>query len=547
MVKANPSRWLAFAFALSALGASACTGEIGGDDGEDGPPGITQGFEPPAPTMRRLLARQYLNAVGDLLGDEARAAAAAPDDQPLNGFDSIGASQLNVGDAGVVDYERSSRLAAAAALQSKAKIPEYLSCTPAGFDDDACLESFARSFARMAFRRPVTEDEIADLMVVGKAAATAYESFDAGLEYVIATALQSPSFVYQIEVGDGPLDETRSLTGIEMATKLSFFLLDTTPSAELLDRAEAGDLDDDVGVRAIAEEMVASPKAHAAVEAMYDEILNLRALATTTKSGDLYPEFSPELAASMRAETLALLDDVVWDRDADFSELFTSGSTFVDANLAALYGVEAPAEGTMAKVELPAGQPRAGFFGQASFLTMQSHVELTSPTLRGKFIRERILCQAISPPPNNVNTTFPENSGAKTMREKLEIHQENVACAGCHALMDPLGLSFENFDAIGRYREQENGVTIDASGDFDQEGHFANGAELAELVTQDEGFIDCVVRNVYRSALGRIEGDGEEVVVQDLVGAFGDDRHRLKALLVELASSDAFRFVGGEK
>jgi len=539
-------------FSVALGGLAACTGQIGGDElppGSDPNGPTVQGFEPPAPTMRRLLARQYLNAIGDLLGPEAKAAATAPADQPLNGFDMIGAAQLNVGDVGVVEYEKSARAAASAAVDDGSRIDDYLTCTPSGPTDEACLDTFVRNFGRLAFRRTLADDEAADIVAVGVAAGEAYSSFDQALQYAVATALESPSFVYQVEVGESlPGDPTvRKLTSNELATRMSFFLIDSTPSADLLDMAESGTLDSAEGLRAAAESLVARPEAAQAVAAMYDEILGLRALPTITKSGELYPEFSPALAASMRQETLSLLSDVVFTRDADFTELFTSNHTFVDAGLASLYGVTAPPAGEWHEVTFPADQPRSGFFGQASFLSTQAHIELTSPTLRGKFVRERLLCQSINPPPNDVITEFPDDEGLKTMRERLQVHQENPSCAGCHSLTDPIGLSFENFDSIGRHRLTENDVTIDASGELDDQGNFADGAELADLLVNDPNFTDCLVRNVYRASLGHLETDGEEVVVEHLVGGFDDGGRRLRAFLVELVVSDAFRFVGAEQ
>lgn len=528
---------------VAAFGA-ACTGQIGDNGQADNT--TPSGFEPPAPTMRRLLVRQYVHSIVDLLGPAAGEAAVPPADQPLNGFDSVGASQLNVGDAAVVDYEKSARAAATAAVTSNQKIGDYLTCTPTGPTDEACLETFVRSFGRLAFRRPITGEEVDDLVNVGMAASEAYGSFDSAVEYVIATTLQSPSFVYQIEMGE-EADGVRQLTGLEMATRLSFFLLDTTPSGELLDRAEAGDLDSTEGIRLVAEELVERPEARGTVTAMYDEILGLRDLWTVAKSTELYPEFSPSLAASMREETLRLVENIVWDKDADFSELFTADYTFVNAELAALYGVEAPPDGEWAEVPTPEGQPRAGFFGQASFLSTQAHIELTSPTLRGKFVRERLLCQSINPPPNDVVTEFPDDTGLKTMRQRLQVHQENASCAACHSLTDPIGLSFENFDAIGRYRTMENDVTIDASGTFDEGQTFADGGELAAILTSDPAFVECTVRNVYRSALGRIEGNGEDIVVEDLIQRFDENGRSMRGLLVELAASEAFRYVGADQ
>ncbi len=539
--------------ALLLVALAGCTGQIGDGDVVDPNGPTVQGFQPPAPTMRRLLGRQYLGSIGVLLGPEAQMAATAPDDHALNGFDAIGAAQQNVGDVAVVDYERSARAAAAAAivtgdLASNPAIAVHLTCEPTGPDDGECLTIFTQSFGRLAFRRALDDEEVADLVAVGLAAGDAYGTFDSALEHTIATVIESPSFLYQVEVGL-PLDgdtKIRRLTPQELATRVSFFLVDHTPSLELLDQADAGALDTPEGLRHAAEALLADPSAQLAVSAMYDEILGLRNLPKVSKNNALFPEFDAELAESMRQESLHLITDLVWTQDADFGELFTSDRTFVDANLAALYGVTAPPEGEWQAIDFPAEQARAGFLTQPGFLAAQAHVELTSPTLRGKFIRERLLCQSINPPPNDVSTEFPDDEGLKTMREKLAVHQENPSCAGCHALTDPMGLGFENFDAIGRYRETDNGVVIDASGELDEQGHFDDAAELAGLITEHPAFDACLVRNIYRASLGHIETAGEEVLIDELVADFGADGRRLRGFLVELVVSDAFRFVGAE-
>lgn len=519
----------------------ACTGEIGGDSGT-GPGPTTQGFEPAAPQMRRLLARQYLNSIGDLLGPEARAAAEAPADQPLNGFVAIGASQLAVGDAAVIDYEKSARAAAAAAVAEKTRISEYLTCTPSGADDAACLDSYVRDLGRLLFRRALSDEEATAYVDVGLAAGAAYGSFDSALEYATATMLESPNFVYQVELGQPVAGSTlRRLEGGELASRLSFFLLDSTPSRDLLDAAEAGELDTPEGLRAAAADLIESEGARGAVRALFDEVLGLEDLATATKSAALYPAYSPEVAALMREETQRLVEEVAFG--GSFDQLLTADHTWANPALAAFYGYPAPASGDWEKVAYPADQPRSGVLGQGGFLATHAHIELTSPTLRGKFIRERLLCQSINPPPNNVSTMFPDDPDAKTMRDKLTLHAV-PGCKECHALTDPIGLGFENLDSVGQYRTTENGVEIDPSGDFDDAGHFADGGELGALIAGQPAFTDCTVRNVYRSTLGHIESNGEDPVIEELVTKFDAGGRRLPDLFVELVASDAFRFVG---
>lgn len=501
--------------------------------------------------MRRLLSRQYVNSVRYLLGDAAATAAAAPPDEAINGFDEIGAAQRNVGDEGVKTYEEACRNVAQAAIDDHTRIDDYLSCNPADAHDATCYSTFIKNFGHVAFRRQLTDEEVADFAHVADLAATAYGTFDDGLKYAIATMLESPSFVYQVETGVAAQGTTlKRLTGPELVTRMSFFLLDTTPSLELLTQAEVGGLDTDDGARAVAQQMLADPRSHAAVRALYDEVLSTRDVVNpdkVTKNPTLYPNFSPELAQAMREETLRLVDDLVWTRDADFRELVTADYTFVNAELADFYGYTLTGSDPWQKVSLPADQPRSGFLGQGSYLATNAHIEKTSPTLRGKFIREHLLCQSINPPPNNVKTEFPPDSGATTMRERLEAHQKDPSCAGCHTLMDNIGLGLENFDTVGQYRAQENGITIDASGDFDDKGHFNDGAGFADLLAADPDFSACIVKNVYRASLGHIESDGEQKMIDDLSTGFTGQGYRLQDLMVDLVAGDAFRWVGEEQ
>jgi hypothetical protein len=221
----------------SALCVSACVGEIG----DAGAPGIeTPGLAPARAPLRRLLARQYRNAIADLLGEAAAAAVTPPDDVEVNGFESIGAAQLVVGDDAVSKYEASARAAAAAAMNDLAGIAFVPGCSPTGQGDAACHAEFVRGFGSLAWRRLLTTEEIADYVHVAQQAAQARGDFYAGIEHAIAALLQSPNFLYRIEIGE-PIEgnaTVRRLGSFELATKMSFFLLDTTPDAQLLNAAE---------------------------------------------------------------------------------------------------------------------------------------------------------------------------------------------------------------------------------------------------------------------------------------------------------------------
>jgi hypothetical protein len=338
----------------------------------------------------------------------------------------------------------------------------------------------------------------------------------------------------------------RILNGYELATRLSFFLWNTTPDDELLDSAASGELASDAGVRAAANRLLGSPRAQVAVESFFRELLRLDDLDDLPQLPTVFPSMSATLGPAMRSETLKMVSDIVMTRDADYRELFDSKTTFVNDELAKLYGLPAPAGHDFAKATLPDSGMRAGFLGQASFLALNAHADSTSPTRRGKFIREVLLCQAIPPPPPNVDTTLPTDPPGTTpltMRQKLEKHRSEATCATCHKVMDPIGLGLENFDGIGAYRATEAGLTIDASGDLDGTA-FTNARELGTALKNHPAVSSCVARSVFRYAIGHIETIGEESVIQALSAKLSTDGFRFRSLLETAASSAGFRYTG---
>jgi hypothetical protein len=430
-------------------------------------------------------------------------------------------------------------------VQAPGRLGEIAPCVVAGPQDEACYEAIARDLGHLAWRRPLEQIEIDELVAVASQARAIDDGdFDAGVEWLLATMLQAVDFVYVVELGVDTDAGNRELTGPELATRMSMVLVGRAADADLLARAEAGELADPDSVRAIAMELVALPESRGPLVLFFDELLRLPDLATRAKDPSLFPQFTPELTAAMREETLRLVDDVVFT-GGDTLELLVAEHTFVDAQLAALYGVAPPAEG-FARVELPAEQNRIGVLGQASFLANLSHPDRTSPTRRGGFVQKTLLCTEIPPPPADVDTELPPPSEAQTLRERLSAHVQNATCNGCHSQMDPLGFAFENFDPIGAYRTQEGTATIDASGSIDG-SEFGNAAELAWILHDDPRVPGCLVRNLYRWSTGHIDDEGQQLALADLTERFATADHGFEALAVELVASPVFRRVGAPK
>lgn len=509
-------------------------------------------FRPAPVTLRILLSWQYRNAVGALLGTEAANSVEPPPDSALNGFDAIGASQLALDPTAIELYEGSALRAARAALSSTTGRSALIGCTPASASDEACMHGFLSRFGRRAWRRPLTETELAAWVAVGRHAATAYDDFYRGAEFAVAGLLQSPSFIYMVETGqtDPEHPDRRKLTGYELATRLSFFLTGTTPSEELLAAAERGELDTREGIRTHAQRLVARPEAREALSRFFDEYLSLGSLPELPKNLSLFPFFTPELAASMREETQRFLADLIWERNADFRDAFDADYTFVNSALANLYGLAGAPETGFARMTLPPVTGRGGLLGQASLLSLLSHPSTTSPTQRGKFVRERLLCQPIAAPPAGVIASFPEpqpGEPPKTMRERLVEHQRSPACSSCHRMMDPIGLGLENFDPVGRFRDSDNGSRIDPVSTLDQLGTFQNPRQLGQLLRQHERLVPCFVRNLFRMATGHVEVGGETAPLLKLDAAFAASGYHVRDLLVEIVSSDAFRYASHQE
>jgi hypothetical protein len=508
--------------------------------GSDDPADL--GFEPGPQVLPRLTQAQYRNALAELFGADLPQLPLEDDTNPYLFF-SIGATLNAVSESGVDLYERSADAVAHAVFDNAQRRAELVGCTPAGVGD-ACIEQFVVDFGRRVFRRPL--DDIERQRWLDVSIDLADGDPWQGLRLAVSGMLQAPSFLYRVELGepDPAVPERLRYTSMEMASRLSFLLWNSIPDAELLDAGEAGELSTLEGIQAQAERMLADPRARKAVQDFFWQYLDLGRLDGTTRDPVDYPMFSATMADSMRTEVALVVDDLVYRRDADIRELFTTRTTFVNAELAALYGVDAPGATaiTYVPVELPASGPRAGILTLGAFLTMNAHETYTSPTLRGKYIRERVLCQEVPPPPDDIDTNVGDTTDAKTMRERLEQHATNPSCASCHTFIDPPGFLFENFDNIGAFRTVDAGEPIDASGDLDGTP-LADARDLAAVLEDHEGVGRCLVEQLYRHAQGRLQTDAEEGALEDLTLRFVDADHRFSQLLLELVTHDAFRFV----
>ncbi len=524
-------------------------GGVGEDDGDSGDP--PKQFEPGAPVMPRLTQTQYRNSVEALLGPELPAPPLEPDTNPYLFF-NIGAASTTLSELGTQQYEEAADLLSGLVFSDPARREALVGCVPASPVDD-CASDFVAGFGRRAFRRALTPTEQARWLAFAEELAEG-DPWQ-GLRYVVAGMLQSPYFLYRVERGEPDPDEPtrRRYTSWEMASRLSFLLWNSAPDDELLDAAEAGALLSKAGIRAQAERMLEDPRARVAVQGFFAQYLDLARLDGVTRDPERYPLYTPALITAMRTELELLVDDFVHRRDADIREIFSTRRTFVNDELAALYGVEAMAEAagaspvTFVPVELPDDGVRAGLLTLGAFLTMNAHETYNSPTARGKYLRERVLCEIIPAPPDDIDLDLdPDEEGSGTLRDKLEAHRENPVCAACHQYIDPPGFLFEHFDSIGAYRTLDNGLPIDSSGDLDGVP-LANARELAELLKRDERVGACVATQLFRHASGRREQYTEQPGLDAIESEFAASGYRFSALLLALVTSEAFRTVADEE
>jgi hypothetical protein len=498
----------------------------------------------PVARLHKLTASAFANSLRDLLGTDV---PVSPVEQDLDrdGFYSVGNSTVAVSPAGVAQYEEAIGVATAYVFGEAARAAAVVACVPTGAGDVECAKSALAKLGRRAFRRPLAEDELSRFVAVFSDIATEAGSALEGMRYAVSALLQSPSFLYRVELGElSAADGNRSkFTGYEMASRLSAVLWNSAPDDALLDSASRDELAAPAGVRAQAERMLAMPASRAAVAGFFDDYYDLEHLRRGIKDAAIFPTWSTSLRDSLEQELQNRLSDMIFTQRGDFLSLYDSRDTFVNNEVARHYGLPEVAVDGWRAATLPADSPRVGLLGSGALLAGYSLPQRTSATERGKFVVESLLCKVVPPPPPTVVINLDETSDPNApARERLASHRANPACAGCHALMDPVGLALENFDSIGQYRTMDKGQVIDASGDLDGVP-FNNAAELAGVLRNHPEAAACLARKLYMHAQGRDLVQVDELAIAELSTTFSNGGRHFDRLLVDLVASEAFRFV----
>ena len=376
-------------------------------------------------------------------------------------------------------------------------------CQPgvAGLTEEMCARRILASLARRAYRRPVGPadlDPLLKLFVMGREDGKTFES---GIETALRGILVSPNFLFRVEKPAAGPGGMRKLTELELASRLSFFLWSSIPDEPLLRAAEAGRLR--TTLAAEVRRMLADPKANAVVDNFAGQWLRLRNVADWKPDPEKYPQFDQSLRQALQRETELFFASIIRE-DRSVAELLSAGYTFLNERLARHYGIEGVHGPYYRRVTL-AGEERGGILTHGSILTVTSYPTRTSPVLRGKWILDNILGAPPPPPPADVpDLEDHAANSARDLRAALEKHRASAACASCHSRLDPLGFSLENYDATGRFRQAEDGVDIDSSGQLPGGAAFAGAGGLKRvLLEQQDAFIECFAEKLLTYALGR--------------------------------------------
>ncbi len=434
-------------------------------------------------------------------------------------------------------------------LQGDVATPNVLECLPAALDPNQCARDALTAFATRAFRRPATTEEIDGLMaLVDATKARAEEPGDdiaktlQGVKLAMQATLASPHFVFRPELSvDTSSRDPQPVNGYELASRLSYFLWSTMPDDELFTHAGDGTLLQSAELTRQITRMLQSPRAEALVKDFAGQWLALRQVKHVSPLPARFPDFTSDVKLAIERETSLFFAEFLKPGNS-YMDLVDANFTFVNAPLAEYYGLDSGSlsDDAFTRVTLPASSHRGGILGQASLLTETSHANRTSPVLRGKFVLAKLLCSAPPPPPANV-PPFNEDESAGSVRQRLETHRQNDACAGCHTQMDTIGFALENFDAAGAYRTTDDrGGAIDTTG-LDLEGTpISDRATLAAAIKANPGYPDCVVRHLYSYAVGRAVTLDDAAAVTELTNASAQTGYELPALIEIIAKSPAF-------
>lgn len=505
--------------------------------------GAAEPESPGAPPLaRRVTGAQYRNIIRDVFGPTVRIEGQFEPEVREAGLFAVGAGRVGVTASGLEQYDAMARGIAAQVVDASHRAT-LVPCVPhsAAAADPACAQRFFARAGALLYRRPLNDDELRSYVELASRSATALGSFYDGLALGLAGLLDAPQFLFRIQVSEPDPQQpgARRLDAYSSASQLSFLLWNSGPDTLLLRAAAGGARSGPSEWRREVDRLLASPRLEAGVRAFFTDMLQFERFDTLAKDAQIYPKWTVNVSRDAREQTLRTVVDQLLTRHGDYRDLFTTRRTFLTPLLGSIYRVPVPQNVLWQPFEFAAEDPRVGIQSHASFVALHSHEGLSSPTLRGKALREILLCEPIPTPPGNVNFAAAQDTHDprfRTMRDRLTAHRTDPTCAGCHKLMDPIGLALEQFDSDASLRRTENGARIDTSGELDGVA-FADSVGLGRAIHDNPATSACLVRRLYSYATGRPASRRDMPWIRDLEHGFAADGYRLPELLRRIALS----------
>ncbi|HVJ16160.1 MAG TPA: DUF1592 domain-containing protein [Polyangiaceae bacterium] len=501
--------------------------------------------------LRRLTRFEYNNTVRDLLGDTTKPANDFPSEELGNGFGND-ADTLSVSSLLAEKYVAAAEALATSVTSTPAALAALHTCAATVTTDTeaACARSVLESVGARAWRRPLETTEVDELAAL-YALTREGTSFAVGVASAIEAILQSPDFLYRIEWGvpDASRPELKRPSGYEMATRLSYLFWGSTPDATLTTAASSGALTTAEGIRAQAAAMLDDARSRPVVRFFFDNLLPIPALTALERDEAVYPTFYAAIGQARHEETPTFLEYEIFQGGGTWPSVLTAPYTFMNGPLATYYGVPGVTGDAFQMVQLDTTK-RLGLLTQASIMAGTTHSNHTNPVVRGSFIVQKLMCKKLALPGPELAALVkpPDPYSGATARDRFSQHSADIVCAGCHQFMDPIGLALENYDAVGLYRETENGVVIDASGGVPDTGITVNGPiELAQRLSEQEETNTCFASHWANFAYGRVldESEDDACTQTSLNDAFKASGYNVKQLLIALTQSDAFLYLPG--
>lgn len=502
--------------------------------------------------MRRLTESQYRATVADIFGPEVPVAARFERALRADGLIAVGTSEAGISPFSIEQYDAAARGAAEFIFDQEHR-SQYLACSPESESefDAECAREFITRYGPLLFRRPLSEAQITRYLAAAESGAAQLGGFYDGLKYALVGMMTAPQFLLRIEhtEPDPANPGLQRLDAWSSATRLSYFLTNSTPDRELLRAAGSGELSTSEGLARQVDRLIGSDRFETAVRAFFRDMLEFELFDDLAKDGAIYPAYNSEVAADAQEQTLRDIVDHLLEQQGDYRELFTLEETWMTRNLGVVYRQPVTSRNGWERVRLSHSGGRLGIQSHISFLALHSHPGRSSPTLRGEAIRNLFLCQEVPEPPADIDFSVIQNPSPDhmpTARDRLTAHNTEPACSGCHKVMDPVGLALENYDGLGAYRSHELGALIDASGFLDGIS-YTDSAGLARALYQHPETPRCVVEKMYRFAVGRDTVWDERAYMDYLVATFAGHGYRVPELMRAIALSENFSAIAPSK